>query len=109
MKSIKPTILCLRISSIIYFLIAVLSILVGFYFMEDDLLLKLTFITLFLISIFLCVFIEIVINGLKKRKKWTWFASLILCGIYIPSAFIILGIVGIIPLFDSNIRKEFNL
>ena len=52
------------------------------------------------------VFIEIVINGLKKRKKWTWFASLILCGIYIPSAFIILGIVGLIPLIDKNHSRE---
>ena len=109
MKSIKPTIICLRISSIIYFLIALLSILVGFYVIEEDIFLKLTFITLFFISIALSVFIESVINGLKKRKKWTWFASLILCGIYIPSAFIILGIVGLIPLIYSKIRKEFNI
>ena len=109
MKSLKPTIICLRISSIIYFIIAVLSILIGFYIIEEDLFLKFTFILLFLISLALCIFIEIVINGLKKRKKWTWFASIILCGIFIPSAFIILGIIGIIPLFDSDLRKEFNI
>jgi hypothetical protein len=42
-----------------------------------------------LVSIGIGVFVEIVINGLKKNKFWAWIAGLILCGGYVPSLFVI--------------------
>ena len=105
---LKPTTICLRISSIIYFLLGLifvpLIVLVG---MEEPVL-AFMFIFFFFFTVAIGVFIEVVIAGLKKHKSWTWMAALILCIMYIPSAFVVLGVIGIIPLFKEEVKKDFN-
>ena len=108
MNLIKPTIVCLRISSIIYFLLGLAFIPLSILISYEDPFLAFFFLFIFFFSVGIGVFIEIVISGLKKKKKWTWIAAIVLCAMYIPSAFIILGVVGIIPLFKDEVRKDFN-
>ena len=60
-----------------------------------------------LVSIGMGVFVEIVIKGLKDNKFWAWVSGLIICGFYIPSLFIILGIIGLIGLLNKEVRKDF--
>ena len=105
---LKPTIVCLRISSILYFLLGLAFIPLSFLISNEEPFLGFFFFFFFFFSTGIGVFIEIVIAGLKKKKKWTWMAALILCIMYIPSAFVILGVIGIIPLFKEEVRKDFN-
>lgn len=108
MNLIKPTIVCLRISSIIYILLGLVMIPFGFFAFSVDFFSGFILLLFCPFSIGIGVFIEIVIAGLKKKKKWTWMAALILCIMYIPSAFVILGVIGIIPLFKDEVKKDFN-
>jgi len=106
---LKKTIIVLHISAIIYFLL-------GFFFLSFFLeftrkplffLVSIPFIMLVLFFIGIGVFIEIIIKGLKDNKFWSWVASLIICGLYIPSLFIILGIIGLSGLLNKETRKNF--
>ena len=60
-----------------------------------------------LFSIAIVIFVEIVIKSLKNNKFWAWVAGLIICGLYVPSLFIILGIIGLVGLLDKDVRKDF--
>ena len=99
---LNKTIIILHISAVIYFLlgIAFLTILPKYVYIAGA-----SFVALF--SIGIGVFVEIVVNGLKNNKFWAWVAGLIICGLYVPSFFIILGIIGLIGLLDKDVRKDF--
>tara|TARA_Y100001978_G_C23611397_1_gene393757 strand:+ start:629 stop:967 length:339 start_codon:yes stop_codon:yes gene_type:complete len=112
MHSIKATTISLRISSVLYLLIGifVLPIFLFFdHFFIDDIIFSFWTYFLLILTLGIIVFIEVVIASLKKRKKWSWFAALIICAIYIPSAFIILGIIGIIPLLKEEVKSDFGI
>lgn len=116
-KSLNSALICLRISEGLYLLFAILFGALGtmgnlfgekptsqgeyFYILGF---------TIFFV--FLClgmaVFIEIVCRHLKQGKYWAWIAGLILCGIYVPSLFIVLGIVGLIGLLKPEVRAYFS-
>ena len=106
-EKIKYIIVVLRISEIMYYFL-------GFIFLyyivtsETGLLLP-NFFILSVLSIVFGVFFEFVIRGLKKRKYWAWVASIIICGVSIPSLLIIPSIIGLITLLNKEVRKEFVL
>nr|WP_010246185.1 hypothetical protein [Acetivibrio cellulolyticus] len=100
---IKPAIICIRIASIIYFLIAVLLVVFGF-FLKEDLLIFILYSVFILPMVFWC---EITILGLKKTKYWAWVSSIIMFAIFIPSLFIIMGIIGIKTMLSEPVRNQF--
>ena len=53
------------------------------------------------------IFVEYVTKELKKNKFWAWIVAIIISGIYIPSIFIILGIIGLLGLVHKNTRTAF--
>lgn len=55
------------------------------------------------------VFIEIVVRELKKQKFWAWIAGICLSGLYIPSIFFPLGVMGLIGLLDGEVRAAFGI
>jgi drug/metabolite transporter superfamily protein YnfA len=62
--------------------------------------------------VFLClvmaVFIEVVVRGIRQRKRWAWIAGLCLAGLYLPSLFMPLGALGLWGLLDKGSRAEFG-
>lgn len=54
------------------------------------------------------IFLECIIHGLKRYKYWAWICGIIMCGIYIPSGFIVFGILGLVGLLDRAVTNEFN-
>jgi len=113
---LNKTIIVLHIMAVIYFLIvlAVIVFLISFSLIVDEMepeipltFLKITALFTVLLSIASGVFIEIVIKNLKNNQFWAWVAAVIICGLYIPSLFIILGIIGLKGLLDKEVRKEF--
>lgn len=99
---LNKTIVVLHITAVIYFLlgIALLTIFPRYAYIPGA-----SFIAL--VSIGFGVFVEIIVNGLKNNKFWAWVAGLIICGLSVPSLFIILGIIGLIGLLDKDVRKDF--
>jgi len=97
---LNKTIIVLHISAVIYFLLGIALLTVLKYYIPFG-----AFIAL--ISIGMGVFVEVIIKGLKDNKFWAWVAGLIICGLYVPSLFIILGIIGLIGLLDKEVRKGF--
>ncbi len=116
-KGLWTAIVCLRISEVLYILLALLF---GTFGTMGDLfgekptsqgeyfyILGFTIFFVFL-SLGMAVFIEVVCRHLKQGKYWAWIAGLILCGIYVPSLFIVLGIIGLIGLLKPETRKYFE-
>jgi len=101
---LNKTIIVLHISAVIYFLlgIALLTLTILPRYIPYGALLLIA-----LVSIAIGVFVEIIIKGLKDNKFWAWVAGLIISGLYVPSLFIILGIIGLIGLLDKEVRKDF--
>lgn len=100
---IKPAIICIRIASIIYLLIAVLLVGIGF-FLKEDMFIFILYSVLILPIVFWC---EITILGLKKTKYWAWVSSIIMFAMFIPSLFIVIGIVGIKTMLSEPVRNQF--
>lgn len=96
---LKKTIIVLRISSIIYFLLGILFI--TFLSIGSGIM------TVVLIG--MGTFIEIVIRNLKRNKYWAWIAGIVVCSLYLTSMlFIVLGIIGLMGLLNKEVRKEFS-
>jgi hypothetical protein len=111
MKSKVPlAILGLRISVIIYYLIMagclVLALLPSGSAEKSD-----SFIAwfLFIFLIPFVVFLEILINFLRKRRFWAWIAGLVVGALYAPSLFLPLGVMILVGLLSEGSRKEFGL
>jgi hypothetical protein len=51
--------------------------------------------------------IELVVYGLHRRRFWAWVAGLCIFGVYVPSLFLPLGVLGLWALLDSGSRAEF--
>lgn len=108
-KSLKFVTIPLRISSILYLLIALGGLVFVFAPMQIEdpvevVILRVTWALISLMSVGLTVFIEIVIKSLKKGTFWAWIAGLCLAGLYIPSAFAVLGIFMLIGLLKEEIK-----
>lgn len=113
-KQLRLAIWALRISSVLYFLMGVVTAVIGLLFF-----LPLTsqrmgiyemaiLIFMAIISWGMGVFIECVIRGLKQSRYWAWIAGIIVAGIYTPSLFLPLGILGLVGLLDRETREHFS-
>ena len=55
------------------------------------------------------VFTEIVVRALNRRKFWAWVAGLCISGVYVPSLFLPLGVMGLMGLLDPASRAAFGV
>lgn len=126
-SSLKLAIVCLRISAIIYWLLGTICLFAPllfialytlFNFLPPDLedlgpaggLVAATLMSWFAAfwGIAPALFIEFVIQGLKRNQYWAWVSGLIMCGIYVPSGFIVLGVLGLVGLLNQDVIKQFS-
>lgn len=111
MKSkVHLAILALRISTVIYALLALVFVLLTFVLPTD------TdgwspFMGYFMAAILVpfIVFLEILIAALRQRRFWAWIAGLIVATLYAPSLFLPLGIMIFIGLLSNESRSEFGV
>ena len=109
---LKPTIICLRISSVLYFLIALFCTLPFFTVPLADespteaMILRITWGLTCVMSLVFGIFIEFVIKAIRSGKHWGWIAGLCLAGLYIPSGFMILGIIMLINLLKEESKEH---
>lgn len=54
------------------------------------------------------IFLEFIIRGLKRYRYWAWICGVIMCGIYVPSGFMLFGILGLVGLLNRDVINEFN-
>jgi hypothetical protein len=112
-KKLSFVTVSLRISSIIYILISVIYTLGLLLFPKDELasdpvelgIIIGTGVLTIILCILLVVFIEVVINALKKGKQWAWIAGICLGGLYVPSLFLVLGVCMLIGLLDEEVKQ----
>jgi hypothetical protein len=83
---LRMTIICLRISTVIYVLLGVAAVV----FIPE----RIIGIIMLFVSLACAAGVELVIYGLKNYRHWGWIAGLIVCILYIPSVFVILGGLG---------------
>lgn len=104
-SKLKMTIICLHISTVLYVLV---TIILGFILCSGvGLETNIIMILMAAISLFMIIFIEIVVFNLKKYRFWAWVTGIALCGLYIPSIFIVLGGLGLWGLLDNETREKF--
>jgi hypothetical protein len=60
------------------------------------------------ITIVIAIAIEYVTWHLKKLKYWAWIVSLVICALYLPGLFFILGGLGLWGLLDSETQAVFK-
>lgn len=118
-RQLKRAILCLRISTILYVLISLGSMILLWFLYpfynvtifrdpEDRYLIPALVLGLSIFSLAVAVFIEIIIRGLRRRRFWAWICGLITAGLYIPSLFFILGIFILLGLINEEVSREFR-
>ncbi|MBU1119185.1 hypothetical protein KKH43_04865 [Patescibacteria group bacterium] len=110
-QGLKKTIVSFHISAILYFMVAVLFLILFIVFLgqgDESTAIAFPMLLGVVLSIAVGIFLEFVISALKKQKYWAWIAGIVISIIFIPSAFIILGIVALIGLLDENTRKAFE-
>jgi len=115
-KRLQMTIVCLRISAGLYIAIALAVILFLCFYIknpegippDDAAILSVTGIIVAAMSIAIAIFVEIVIADLRRVRYWAWIAGLIICGIYVPSVFVVLGVLGLIGLLDAETQAAFR-
>lgn len=96
---LRITIICFRISTILYVLLGAAAIIFIPEFIFG--------IVMLVVSLAVAAGVEVVIYGLRKYKYWGWIAGLILCILYIPSLFFVLGGLGLWGLLDPESKSRF--
>lgn len=103
-KKLTNALIVLRISAVIYYILGILFLLGTLTAKTID-----SRLIFFVAPILGCgIFIEFIIRDLKKRKLWAWMAGIILLSIYLPSAFLPLGVIGLRGLFSKETREVFK-
>ncbi len=95
-KKLKAAIVSLRISQVIYILVAAGLIWAGFSFKaepEPDMARVTTVFVIALFAIPIVALIEFIVRGLQAHKFWAWVLAISLGGIYFFSLFFPLGAV----------------
>jgi len=107
---IRLTIIALRISEGLYVLIGLCFpvLAISFPEVQEQYPIWIGICTV-LLTVGFAVFVEIVVQSLKRRKFWAWVAGLCLSGLYIPSLFLPLGVMGLIGLLDPAARAAFGI
>jgi hypothetical protein len=99
---------CLHISAVLYLIVGVLMF--PLFMADDDTGLGLPFaVGMFVFCLALIAGIEFVVYGLHRRKFWAWVAGLCIFGVYAPSLFFPLGVLGLWGLLDSGSLAEFGV
>lgn len=103
--------LALHISAVLYVLVGILLILVPFAWdpaTTDDYSLR-SGIMWFLaaLCIALAMLARSLIGALRQRKRWAWITAAVLFALYLPSAFLPLGAVGLFGLMSEGTRAQF--
>jgi len=102
-------IVCLHISAVLYVLVG------GFFIalvtvLDDEMKLPMAVgVGGVLLCLALAAGVEFVAFGLRRRRFWAWAAGLCIFGIYMPSIFLPLGVLGLWGLLDSGSRAECGL
>lgn len=111
---IRLAYLAFHISAAIYVLLALAAV-GGLVFIStlnlnafDQLLIQAMIGCFALFCIAIAVFVEIVVSALKRNRFWAWVAGLVISGLYVPSLFLPLGVMGLVGLLDENVRTRFN-
>jgi hypothetical protein len=99
-------IVCLHISAVLYVLIGGFLIAIATMFNEEIELPMPVAIAGLVLCLALAIGIELVAFGLHRRRFWAWVAGLCIFGIYTPSLFLPLGVLGLWGLLDSGSRAE---
>lgn len=60
-------------------------------------------------SVGLAAFVEAVVAGLKRRRRWALVAANVLFVLYVFSAFLPLGVIGLIGTLSAGTRARFSL
>ena len=100
---LKKVVICLRLGSIF-------TLLVGCYLLylalTDKEVVFTGIVILFFVCIGLVIWYEFTIKGLKKFKSWAWKSSIVIFGAFIPSASIIMGIIGMQAVLSNTMREQ---
>lgn len=101
-------VVCLHISAVLYLLAGVLMF--PLFLADDETGFGLAFAAgLLVFCLTMIVGIEFVAYGLGRRRFWAWVAGLCIFGVYVPSAFLPLGVLGLWGLLDGGSRAEFGV
>lgn len=101
------TILCLHISAVLYLLMALFLPILIVRVHPDEGTGRIIGLVFLVVSLLMAVGVEVVVAGLKRHRFWAWTAGVIICGLYIPSLFIVLGAFGLLGLLDQGTRGLF--
>jgi hypothetical protein len=99
---------CLHISAVLYAVLAVVFLIL-FSSIEDTTVGLVFGLFMAAFSIGIAVGLEFVVGGLRERKFWAWVAGLCVFGLFTPSLFFLLGILGLWGLLDADSRAEFGV
>lgn len=102
---ITTAIVCLRISQVFYILIGVGVPMLMTLLDEDPIVVGIFSAVMGITTLSILVGLEVLIYGLKKRKKWSWIVGLIVFGLYIPSLFLPLGVIGMIAMMKPETQR----
>lgn len=101
------TILCLHISAVLYLVMAFFFPILLSLIQPDEARGRIIGLVLLVVALLMAIGIEVIAAGLKRHRFWAWVAAVIVCGLYIPSFFIILGVFGLWGLLDRGTRALF--
>lgn len=99
-RSLKIATICLHLSAVLYLLL-------GVYLLVTPSFGTFTSVFLGIFSVILAILVEVIVKGLNSVKRWAWIAALILFCLYVPSLFILLGILGLVDLLRAETRANF--
>jgi hypothetical protein len=104
------TVVCLHISAALYVLSGLMALVlfINLPIPDPDFPALAFGIGLFVLCLVLAIGVEITIWGLRKLKYWAWIMALVLCGLYIPSLFFILGGLGLWGVLDARTQAAFQ-
>ena len=109
MKPVDIAILGIRISTVIYYLLIIGFITLGFIAPvgnEEFPPFMCWFVAIFTLPF--VVFLEILIIHLKQRRYWAWIGGIVIGAMYAPSLFLVLGVMILWGLLSERGRAEFN-
>lgn len=106
---IQTAIICLRISQVVYLLLGM-----GVPLLSSQSGEPVAFVVFISVMTGVCLLamivgLEILINGLKKRRKWSWITGLIVFGLYAPSLFLPLGVMGLWAMLNAGTQQELGV
>jgi len=108
------TTVCFHISAVLYVLFGILAFAMFAFLMpsiEPDFPSDVGWIfgiLMLLLCILLAIGIEVVTWGLRNLQYWAWVTGIVISAIYIPSIFLVFGILGLIGLLNSDTQAAFQ-